>query len=204
MKIRNSCILNREGELFHGTQKMLQGENPDDLYTRLGLNYPKFFKMDALGKLAFLLGEIIFREGDEPREQTAVYAWNQYASWQADSRHLENIRKGEPGPAVFVYTLPNIALGELAIRHKITGETCFFVAPQWDVKAVLEHAEMLLTQSGYTRVVAGWLEAGPHGNAGFLADIVAGEFGDKIHPEQLDTLYQLLHLQHYEYGKHPY
>src|SRR3712207_7060242 len=35
-----------------------------------------------------------------------------------------------PSPSVFVYTLPNIVTGEIAIRNHYHGETHFFVIPR--------------------------------------------------------------------------
>ena len=35
-------------------------------------------------------------------------------------------------PALFVYTLPNIVIGEICIRHHFKGENAFFVFKQFD------------------------------------------------------------------------
>ena len=37
-----------------------------------------------------------------------------------------------PSPALFVYTLPNIVAGEMAIRNKLAGETSAFVLEKYD------------------------------------------------------------------------
>ena len=56
---------------------------------------------------------------------------NSNSSLDVDIKHNASIADKEkyfPKPAVFVYTLPNIMLGELSIRHLLRGENIFFVS----------------------------------------------------------------------------
>ncbi|NJN25605.1 MAG: 3-oxoacyl-ACP synthase [Cyclobacteriaceae bacterium] len=103
-----------------------------DCYTHLAITYPKYYKMDRLSQLCFLCAEFLLvghdRFKDYDRGQIAVVIENYHASLVSDQKHQISISDRDnyfPSPSVFVYTLPNIMLGELCIRHQINGEaTC--------------------------------------------------------------------------------
>ena len=58
---------------------------------------------------------------------------------------------------MFVYTLPNIVIGEIAIKHKLTGENAFFVTKKMDASLLVNYAEILLNQYAEAAIV-GWVE----------------------------------------------
>ena len=97
-------------------------------------DYPKFFKMDTLSKLGFLLTELLLK-GEEgrfiPREDRAVLVFTREGCL-ADDLHYADSMEDFPSPALFVYTLPNIVAGEIAIRNKYEGETSAYVLEQFD------------------------------------------------------------------------
>ena len=98
-----------------------------EIYRKYVGDYPKYHKMDALSRLAFLATELLLSRGDVPQDsKRATILFNRTSSVVADRCHLGSIAKpGEfyPSPSVFLGTLPNIATGEIAIRHGYTGET---------------------------------------------------------------------------------
>lgn len=76
-------------------------------------------------------------------------------------RTQETIRDEEnffPSPAEFVYTLPNIVTGEIAIRNKIFGETMFYVLPAFRPETIGDIVNDALTATGMRYVLAGWTE----------------------------------------------
>ena len=103
-----------------------------ELYRRYVGDYPKFFKMDTLSRLGFIAAELLLKE----EQVDAVILANRSASIKNDTDYLATISDDNyyPSPALFVYTLPNIVTGEIAIRHHINGETAFYI---------LENAEQL-------------------------------------------------------------
>lgn len=110
------------------------GANLNTLYRQLAGDYPKFFKMDVLSKLGFLLTEMLV--GDEadrfqPREDRAVLVFSREGC-VANDRHYAATMADFPSPALFVYTLPNIVTGEIAIRNKYAGETSAYVLETYD------------------------------------------------------------------------
>ena len=136
-----------------------------ELYrTHVG-DYPKFFKMDTLSKLGFVASEMLLKdEGQErfvSREDRAVVLFNKTASLQADTNYQATIQDPEnffPSPAAFVYTLPNIVTGEIAIRNKYYGETSFIVMESCDAhimaRQLMNAFQDLMTQS----ILGGWLD----------------------------------------------
>ncbi|MCL1821302.1 MAG: hypothetical protein FWG22_00595 [Prolixibacteraceae bacterium] len=133
------------------------------LYKKLDKPNMKFFKMDNLSKLGYIAAEMIFDEiGMEEYEpqKIAVVLANKSASLDTDIKHqqiIDSQSKEGASPAVFVYTLPNIVVGEICIRHKIQGENSFFIRPQYD-NFVRQYAESLLYSSVANLVLCGWCE----------------------------------------------
>lgn len=95
-------------------------------YQAMAMDYPKFHKMDRAAKLAVLVAEPVLRvareRGADLAEATAVLALSRSGSGSSDVDHWR-VRQdtGLASPAVFVYTLPNIGVGEITIRHGIHG-----------------------------------------------------------------------------------
>ena len=132
-----------------------------ELYRQYVNDYPKFFKMDTLSRLGFIASELLLQaEGNErfvPTEDRAVILANRSASIKNDTDYLKTIAEDNyyPSPALFVYTLPNIVTGEIAIRHHLHGETSFYI---------LERPEQLepIIRSSFIghclSILAGWCE----------------------------------------------
>lgn len=124
-----------------------------ELYRRYVKDYPKFFKMDTLSRLGFIAAELLLKE--QPVD--AIILANRSASIKNDTDYLVTIT-GEnyyPSPALFVYTLPNIVTGEIAIRHHIQGETSFYIL---DKPEELEPIILSTLHSRLSAILAGWCE----------------------------------------------
>jgi hypothetical protein len=63
-----------------------------------------------------------------------------------------------PSPSVFVYTLPNILIGEICIRHKIRGENAFFVSEGFDPGQITDYVTRLFEQGNVNACICGWVE----------------------------------------------
>ncbi len=133
-------------------------------YFSLGMQYPKFHKMDALSKLAVLNAEILlkdFKTEDHDKSKTGLLLFNRNSSIDADVTHQYSIADLEnpmPGPAVFVYTLPNIMLGEISIRHGITGENMCLIVPDFEASTAMDQCEMMF-RAGMEHVLLGWVDS---------------------------------------------
>lgn len=128
-------------------------------------NYPKYYKMDPLARLGFLAAELLLQSIDEEpveeREDRAIVLVNRSASLAADRKYEQTIQTGDdyyPSPADFVYTLPNIVTGEIAIRHHYHGETTFAVIDHEDEHTLQLLIEQALLDKMTKSVLGGWLE----------------------------------------------
>ena len=136
-----------------------------ELYRARVGDYPKFFKMDTLSKLGFVASEMLLKdEGQErfvPREDRAVVLFNKTASLQADTNYQATIQDPEnffPSPAAFVYTLPNIVTGEIAIRNKYYGETSFIVMESCDAHIMARQLMNAFQDPMTQSILGGWLD----------------------------------------------
>jgi hypothetical protein len=151
---------------------------------RIG-NYPKFFKMDNLCRLGFVASELLLQQEEKRtfdekgrvpearmREDRAVIFFNRAGSLDNDRAYQQTIASPEayfPSPAIFVYTLPNIVTGEIAIRNRYCGETGFYVLPAKDEAVMRQVTAQTLAGDITTSVLGGWLEYAD--DAHFEADI---------------------------------
>jgi hypothetical protein len=150
--------------VFQSGQSAPMPEFLTETYKSLGLSYPKFHKMDAQCKLGILCTEFALNGTDflveNDLSKTAIILSNAASSLETDRLHQHSIDDKLnyfPSPAVFVYTLPNITIGELAIKHKITGENAFFVSDHFNERLLADYTETLLT-SGSEAAIVGWVE----------------------------------------------
>lgn len=134
-----------------------------NVYKHFEWNYPKFFKMDELCKLTFIGAELLLQHHPKTHasHETSIVLMNRSASLQSDEMHQQAIQQADnyfPSPSVFVYTLPNVAIGELCIRHQITGENYFFVSDRFDAVLLTEYTTLLFAENRCKTCVAGWTE----------------------------------------------
>lgn len=149
------------GTLTHAT---LEDENYlKSQYQFLGADYPKFYKMDRLSKMAFLCVEIMQAQiAAITTEPTLLFA-NSSASEETDQRFIHSYETlGNPSPSLFVYTLPNIVTGELSIRHKWYGENAFFILPHFDAAFFAEQCALIFSR-GNDAVLGAWVETNSNG-----------------------------------------
>lgn len=164
MKKTNICtiesskiILNNEIIFESQTENFL--DFAKEVYKSLELSYPKFHKMDNLSKLAFLASEMILKNNDHSK--TALVFANKSSSLDTDFKYQESINSQDnyfPSPAVFVYTLPNICVGEISIKHKMQTENAFFVLDEFDEDFLSTYAKQILDSGKAEKVLCGWVE----------------------------------------------
>lgn len=136
------------------------GASLPELYRSLAGDYPKFFKMDTLSKLGFLLAETLCK--DEPgrftsREDRAIIVCSREGCL-ANDLHYAASMEDFPSPAFFVYTLPNIVTGEIAIRNKWGGETSAFVMEEFDRERLSELAREAFQDKCTRSLFLAWID----------------------------------------------
>ena len=155
-----------------------------EIYRKYVGDYPKYHKMDALSRLAFLATELLLSRGDVPQgSKRATILFNRTSSVVADRCHLGSIAKpGEfyPSPSVFLGTLPNIATGEIAIRHGYTGETSLYITDFRDEALMKKVVSSSFSQGGFRSLICGFVDC-ESVDSGFVnSEFVDGDRGDRF------------------------
>ncbi len=169
--ISRYCQFKDRRILLNGEQ-LIEEETGADLssflssvYKTFGSEYPKFYKMDLLSKLGLLTADFLVDAGKSLEQyagdKVAVVVSNANSSLKTDARYYETIAdktKYYPSPALFVYTLPNILIGEICIKFKIQGESNFFVSQFVDFKNLFTQSLNLLQTRETDALITGWVD----------------------------------------------
>ncbi|MBT0607748.1 3-oxoacyl-ACP synthase [Aequorivita echinoideorum] len=166
--IKSFCRIENGQVMFNGntiftTESEIFSNFSKETYRHFEISYPKFFKMDNLSKLAFLAAEIILKNEnlDADKNNIALVFSNRASSLDTDRKHQKSIENSGsifPSPAVFVYTLPNICLGEISIRHRLYSENSFFIFEKFNAEHLQLYAHNLLRTKKAEKVLCGWVE----------------------------------------------
>lgn len=151
--------------VFDGTDCENFGTFIRSAFKSVSQPYMKFSKMDDLCKLGltaaeFLLKDTVVLTKYEKRDVAMVIA-NRYSSLDTDISHQQIINNKDfyqPSPAVFVYTLANIVMGEIAIRHKLQGENLFLIAEKRNMALLEEQVDILFSTGKAKACIAGWVD----------------------------------------------
>ena len=164
--ITASCVIRDKQVYKNGA---LLWEQPDavlaDLllaaYAHFGFQYPKFYKMDQLSKLGWLACELLLRGGFDPAkygpEDVAVVLSNSNSSLDTDYKYFATV-KDIPSPALFVYTLPNIVIGEICIRQQFKGENAFFIFEEFEADFLCSYVRDLFANGSARACICGWVD----------------------------------------------
>lgn len=144
-----------------------QGSNGllTNIYKQKIGEYPKYYKMDGLCRLGFVASELLLQAEENVRFKDcydrAIVLFNRSSSISSDKKFLESIQDKEnyfPSPSVFVYTLPNIVTGEIAIRNHYHGETSFYILTSRDETQMKEILETVFMDSKTKSGLTGWID----------------------------------------------
>ena len=132
-------------------------------FKSFGESNMKFYKMSDMSKALYVAVErLLAMENMVYTEPTrrAIVLTNRSASLDADVIHQQilnqHLAEGA-SPAAFVYTLANVAAGEMCIRHKIQGDNTFFIDNE-DRGVEEEYARALIERGDADVVISGWCD----------------------------------------------
>ena len=160
MVISHWVVINNKG-LYRDDILLKNNDSlsPEQLYKDLQCNYPKFFKMDKLCKWAFIAAECLLADNDlteTDRNKIAVVLSTSHGCIDVDKRYYESI--AIPSPSLFVYTLPNIMLGEICIRHGFKGEQVCMVNEEFDANELCFITEAIMKNKDMDACLCGWVD----------------------------------------------
>lgn len=195
--ITDHCIIEK-GKILHNGQEvfaMPEAAFPDfakQAYKHLNTDYAKFFKMDNLSKLSFLAADILLKDYvADGSNNTALLFANASSSLDTDVKYNDSIADKNdyfPSPAVFVYTLPNICMGEISIKHKLYTENSFFIFEAFNPEFFAAYAQILLDTGKADKVLCGWVDFLKDDYKAFMY-LVSKEQGTAHTKENIQTLY---------------
>jgi hypothetical protein len=117
--------------------------------------------MDNLSKLGWLANEVLlqdsFNAAKYKPEDIGIVLSNANSSLDTDIKYLETT-KDIASPALFVYTLPNIVIGEISIRHHFKGENAFFIFNEFDALFIQQYVSTLVNNDILQCCICGWVE----------------------------------------------
>jgi len=151
----------RDGQVIFEEAGTAPGEFLVAAYRHSGIAYPKFFKMDNLSRLGWLAAELLTEgqgllEKYDPK-RTGIVLSNANSSLDTDTRYYETTRD-MASPALFVYTLPNIVMGEICIRQGFKGENAFFITETFDAAFMQHYVTGLMKEGNLACCICGWVE----------------------------------------------
>lgn len=163
----SSYVLLRNNQIVVDGQKVFENKDLSSTdflqaaYDHFQINYPKFFKMDNLCKTGFLVAELLLRnqklnEKFQPEEIGIVFS-NANSSLDTDIKYEASIATA-PSPSLFVYTLPNVLIGEICIRHRIKGEAACFIFDIFDAIFQTNYLNSLFETEKVKTCIIGWAD----------------------------------------------
>ena len=135
-----------------------------EIYKQQIGNYPKFYKMDKLSQLGFIASELLLKQESPRKEQCtdrAVVLFNHSSSVWVDREYAKSIAVGDdyfPSPSLFVYTLPNIVCGEIAVRNGYHAETSFYILPHKDENMMHQVLASTFLDETIQSILTGWID----------------------------------------------
>ena len=190
-RIRKGTVSCNGSLIYANTEEQDHVQFLNQAYRFFKPEYPKFFKMDPLSKLAFLATHLLLRDrvfGSESYLDTAVILNNSAASVAVD-RQYQRSTEDFPAPSLFVYTLPNVMVGEICIRYKIFGENIVFVTEKFDPQQLEKMIHAIDLEGNTSRYITGYVdEDGCEGDA-FILLVEKNTEGLPFTVETLKSLY---------------
>lgn len=149
------------GEKIFDKPGMESAEFLEALYKESDVEYPRFYKMDNLCKTAFITAELLLRtvpwKQGLQAEEAGIVLSNAHSSLDTDIRYEASLAQ-TPSPSLFVYTLPNVMIGELCIRHAVKGETACFVFDIFDAAFQTDYVNTLFETGKIKTCLSGWVD----------------------------------------------
>ncbi|MBC7901796.1 MAG: hypothetical protein H7Y27_00165 [Gemmatimonadaceae bacterium] len=193
--IANNRIQKNGGELFRDDASIPVTDFLVNAYKSFQLDYPKFYKMDGLSKLGWLAAEVLLKLENITERYSqgdiALVLSNRNSSLDTDIRYFETT-KSMASPALFVYTLPNIVMGEICIRHGFKGENALFVFEKFESAFLSRYVQNLVEANDCKACVCGWVDllANNYNATLFLIEKSNTEKMGEFSPENIQNIYE--------------
>ncbi|MBA3827711.1 MAG: hypothetical protein H0X33_02135 [Taibaiella sp.] len=166
----------------------------EDIYKAQGYTYLKFFKMDILSKWAWFSAECLLNCDNQllynslDKNKIGIVLSTSHGCLQADKSFNATLAT-IPSPAVFVYTLPNIMLGELCIRHGFKGEQFCLENEVFDPEQTHFLVSDLMEKREVDACLCGWVDVTKEEKDICLFWITKDSKGKEFSPAAMQEIY---------------
>jgi hypothetical protein len=196
--IKNNRISVNSDDVFCPENNGNFNEFIKSAYKSLEIAYPKFYKMDGLCKLAFITSEFLLKDsgfsGKYEGKDIGVVIENFSSTLTTDIDHQKTIDDRSsyfPSPSIFVYTLPNIMIGEICIKNNIFGENALLISEKFDIQQLVGYVNGLFVNEKVKSCIAGLVEYNGIDNESLLFLVEKDDMSGKIFNfETINNLYQ--------------
>ena len=207
MKITGFSYINNE-KLVSGEKLVARNENLltfadfiKHCYKLTSSAYPKFYKMDKLCKLGFVVSEALLKDSGfverYGRDEIGIVLCNSASTADTDRDFQLSVASREnyfPSPSVFVYTLPNIVIGEICIRNGLCGENALWVTPGFDARLIHEQCMLLFEKNRMKAAICGYadIDSENYNAMLFLVEKNADNSYGEFVPQEIEKMYNHL------------
>lgn len=162
--IKNKTVFKNGKRVFEYAEAKELNDFLKKAFRHFKPGYAKFFKMDEISKLGFLAAEVLLKEKPHKLfqpEDVGIVLSNAQSTLVTDSTFQSSIEDFEhffPSPSIFVYTLPNIMMGEISIRHGFKGENAFYIFENFQAEFITNYINQLFLSDKLKACIGGWVD----------------------------------------------
>ena len=111
-------------------------------------------------------------------------------------KYFQTIKK-IASPALFIYTLPNIVIGEICIRNNFKGENSFFIFKDFNAAFIEQYVNDLFNNNIAKLCICGWVDvlAENYKAALFLVSKNKAQNAVLFTKENLDSIFKSIYWQ---------
>lgn len=194
MQMDGWVVMNNRHFVINGSPLLPTGialpATPEAAYSLFNANYPRFYKMDQLCKWALLGAHSLMDSVAENMNKTtaALVLSTANGCLMADKAYQQ--AAPPPSPALFVYTLPNIMLGEICIKHGFKGEQMCIISDRFNAATICAIASDLIAHQGMTTCILGWVNVDEAHFDVFMAHVRHNNTEHVLLEHEVAALYQ--------------
>jgi len=165
-RITNHSVI-VDGERLPELEKFMMGHNVgedlDNVYTQLNVNYHDYNNMDDYSKLGFITAELLMCHNKYDVEQDKPYMglliYSRSGCLGADYTLVRVIEGLTVNERAYERVIPNAILSSISCRHKISGETGIYLSDGFIYEQFFKTCFGIFeTDPGLNTLLAGYVE----------------------------------------------
>jgi hypothetical protein len=165
-RITNHSII-VDGERLPELEKFMMGHNVgedlDNVYAQLKVDYYNYQNMDDYSKLGFITAELLMRHNgydvEQEKPDMGLFIYSRSGCLGADYTLVRVMDGLTVNERAYERVIPNAICSSIACRHKISGETGIFLSDGFIYEQFFRTGHGLFeTEPGLNTLLAGYVE----------------------------------------------